>query len=269
MLTAIAGIFGIGGGILGAKAARRLKHAHLEELSEQYSRQAILVSNQTSIVEGEGRQRLNEIYAEFARRRDTATRELEKEWMGEIKIICKTRDQQRRKFNAEVKVEISALIDNCRERLEMIANMRRIRWFAWWPTSSNVALYTEQRLRVQALEVLKKTGMQFGAANDEDFRSIWSIIENAVREDPLSTMGPLLVRRLNEERVHTTAVEAATRKHRAIGSSVYDRLKNQMQGRVDQVLSTVNSKLAPIFESLHKFEMELRNEAAALGAKFQ
>jgi hypothetical protein len=67
--TAIVGLCGIGGAVAGAKASRTIKGLRLEELSEQYAREAVDVAMQLKNIERKGRNRLRRLCRTGARHR--------------------------------------------------------------------------------------------------------------------------------------------------------------------------------------------------------
>jgi hypothetical protein len=266
--TAILAFFGIGGGLAGAKASRKIKGLRLEALSEQYARESVEVATTLTTIERKARKRFQRLARTIEKRQTTLRKETKLAWRSEITRVIKERDVALTAFAAHAPGLVQSKLTTARTQLTTLnAKYTKRRHFIWWPSATNVSLWLERRFTMRTVESLERATRELKRCQATTIDIVWPILRQAVADDPLLVVAPALVECAEQDREFERQLAHVDAQNREMAQRHYEDLQTELDERTSKILASVDSEMSPVLEPLRELDEELCREAAALGRR--
>lgn len=268
VVSAVLGLFGVGGAVAGAKVAGVLKGVRLEELSEQYARQSVDVARRLEDIERRGRQELEHLAHRFDERSAALRATAQASWRSELKHWISRRNSTLRAFSIDCQRLLRSHLAAVHERMaELRALYMRRRWLIWWPTVANVSLWVELRFLKRTAASLERARRELDRGSPLPFNEVWRALRTAVTQDPMLVLAPDLARWADQDREFVQRISAADTRHRTMAEARFTELQKQLEYETTQVLRALDSEATPVLKAFRELEQEVQREAAALGKR--
>jgi len=269
--TALLGLGGIGGGVVGARAARKIKRLRLDELAERYLRAWVETGERLECVNSRTRRRLQWLLRRVEQRRVGLCDATESNWRADVACVLQQRDAALASFARQAPALLESARGTTHERLaELDAAYVVCRRTIWWPSSSNVALWLERRFLRRTRACLDHAASELRRCSTErTIEVVWPILREAAAHDPLLVLMPALITCAKREREFGQRIDQINATHRATAEQQYQELRQTLDARSQKILDVATAEATPAIASLQQLDEEVRREAATLGERLE